>query len=341
MSLPAKLARMLEEAAKPPAHKGGLPEAPAPERRKPAWNEVPEPEFKRRREAPARRRRRRLAQRLLSAAGRAAALAPIGVLGGWLLLGALFALRSFEVSGNRRVSARWVEHELAAQRGRNLLLVSLRQLEHRLLVHTWLAGVELRKVLPDRVAIAVTEHQPVAALEVGSTWFGVTAEGVLVGRIEAEEAASLLPLHTHGLRVPLVATAHNAPLQAAVRGALEVVAELEAGRPELLAGLSSIGLLSPDDFELGLRDHPYLVRVERGHVLERWRLFERLLPQLLARYQSLEVVDLRYQKRIVLTPGAKAAPPGPASSPGAADGAAAAAGSQNVDLVDMKETRHA
>ena len=88
---------------------------------------------------------------------------PVGLVV-WLLYSPYFLIREVEVDPGARVSAAWMRQNLAPLVGRHVLAVSLEGVRRRLSAHPWVASVELRRELPDRLRVSVVERQPVALL---------------------------------------------------------------------------------------------------------------------------------------------------------------------------------
>src|SRR6185503_769914 len=88
---------------------------------------------------------------------------PVGVVV-WLLYSPYFLIREVKVDGGARVSAAWMQENLQPLVGRHVLAVSLDAVRRRLSAHPWVASVELRRELPDRLRVSVVERQPVALL---------------------------------------------------------------------------------------------------------------------------------------------------------------------------------
>src|SRR4029078_8706456 len=102
--------------------------------------------------------RRGVASLLAGAALRALLVValPVGVVV-WLLYSPYFLIREVKVDGGARVSAAWVEEYLTSLAGRAVLSVSRDAVRRRPSAHPWVAWVELRGELPDRLRVSVVE----------------------------------------------------------------------------------------------------------------------------------------------------------------------------------------
>ncbi|MFP4158102.1 MAG: cell division protein FtsQ/DivIB [Desulfobacterales bacterium] len=101
--------------------------------------------------------------------------AAIGVMGlvfasgyGWLTGCSYFRAESIEITGAERLGQKQILEAAKISKGVNILSVNLSTASKRLLALPWVAEVEIRRDLPDSFAINVTEHRPMAVIELGS-----------------------------------------------------------------------------------------------------------------------------------------------------------------------------
>jgi hypothetical protein len=246
----------------------------------------------------------------------------------WLLRAPVFALHGFEALGNRRVSHEWLDQELAAVRGQNLLLLDLGEVRQRLLRHEWIKSVALRKQLPDQLAIVVEEHRPAALLRLGEQSFFVSEDGVLITRSELGIAEGEDPSWLRLLEQRAVEpTAPPRPGERpeGVAGALRAVAELERAAPEWAARLRGVEILGAEDYRLSIDELPFELLVTAGSTEAKVRWLALLLPEIESLLGPVARVDLRYRGRIVLRPSSESNAverPGDLSSGEAEDDAA-------------------
>ncbi|HUP21333.1 MAG TPA: FtsQ-type POTRA domain-containing protein [Thermoanaerobaculia bacterium] len=253
----------------------------------------------------AHRRRDRIWRRLTRRSLRLLLLvSALGAFGGWLLTSPVFALRDFTVEGESRVPRPWIDGALADWRGANLLLLDLHEVEARLRGHRWIRAVALHKRLPDRLAVEVHEHRPVALLVLPERTHYVSDEGLLIA--PADEASERLPT----LRVDDVAAPRllrpdlgpNAAGVAALRGALESAAALRESALHWAGEATEVVLVSDEDYRITLRDLAFPVVVRPDTPPDRIEAFARVLPALERELGALRSADLRFTRRIVVQP---------------------------------------
>jgi cell division protein FtsQ len=257
----------------------------------------------RRRGVPPRRRRRSLLlallKPLLTAFGMLAL--PAG-LAAWVLTAPPFALRDLEVRGAAdRVPEAWVRQALAPLDGRNLLQVSLDEVEELLQRNPWIESVEIAKEPPHRLRVVLTQRRPVALLlSAGGLAYADSSGRAIMpvhGPAEQEEAR----------RKGLLIVRFDQPMrEGGMTNVLAVAADIGRVEPDWSAKLSKIEVLGDDDYRLTTTALPFPVLVSRGEAGEKARRLLELLPQIARRYARVEAVDLRFSRRIVVQPGSGA-----------------------------------
>jgi cell division protein FtsQ len=263
----------------------------------------------RRRSAPPRRRRPNPLLVLLRPLTAALLLVALpGGLAAWVLTSPYFQLREVAVEGGtERIPADWVTGTLEPLEGENLVRLPLEEIAVRLRGNPWIDTVELRKELPDRLRVEVSERRPVAFLFNEGRLHYADAAGrpiVPVGSPQEAQQAGLLEVQ------------FSHPMSGGgggMAGALEVAAELGRVRPDWAGALTRIEVLGEEDFRLHTGALRFPLLVTRGQVGPKIRRLEELLPELERRYPAIAAVDLRFSRRIVVQP---AAPPGAAGGQG-------------------------
>lgn len=253
----------------------------------------------RRRQGVARRRRSRLLRWLAKPWLRLLLVACV-LLGTatWLTHSPALALRRLAVEGTSQVPQSWIQETLDPYMGTNLLLLPFAEIESTLAAHRWIRAVGVTKRLPDRLEVQVLEHQPAAVLESGDAFHLVSREGeVFTPFVPPQEGIGLLLL-----RYGEAGWSGGVPPGSALQPALELAHRLAEGHPQWGRELTEIEILGEGDYQLRIRPLPFPVLVSRRSMDEKIRILSQLLPELLRRYPSLEKVDLRFSRRIIIAP---------------------------------------
>ncbi len=78
-----------------------------------------------------------------------------------------FRTQAIFVSGQSRLSRELIIQQAGIRQGDNLLAVNLRLVRKRLMAHPWIASARVSREIPETVSIAVSEHVPLAVLDLG------------------------------------------------------------------------------------------------------------------------------------------------------------------------------
>jgi cell division septal protein FtsQ len=269
----------------------------------------------RRKGAPPRRKRRSLWAALARPLASAALMTvlPFG-LAAWVTTAQCFGLSEIAVTPERsgRVDAAWVRQAVAPLLGRNLVLLPLAEAESRIRENPWVAAVQLRKELPDRLHVAVAERRPVALLTSDDAADANDANDADIALAYADqEGQPIAPITSAAERdaarragllvVRFVHGPHGSP-PGGIEGALAVAGDFGRVEPDWAAKLERIEVLGEEDYRLYTGALPFPVLVSSGQVQDKGRRLKELLPQLLARYPKIAAVDLRFSRRIVVEP---------------------------------------
>jgi len=256
----------------------------------------------RRRAVKPQRRRKGKAARLLKPFTTAVLLVGLPVVAAvWLVSSPRFRVAAVEVEGGDSELARWVRERMAPFVGDNLLVLPLSAVSEHLENHPWIESVEISKLLPDHLRVVIHPRLPEALVEADGGLFYADGEGRRIAPVapdaQAPEAPAPAGLSPDGL---LRVRGRGAPR--GVPGALSIRRELLAAQPLWGAGVTEVEVLSDEDFRLHTTALPFPLLLRAGDVEPKVRDLEALLPQLLDQYGELSVVDLRFERRIIVEP---------------------------------------
>ena len=253
----------------------------------------------RRRGAPPRRRRRSLLltllKPLLTAVGMMAL--PAG-LAAFVLTAPPFDLREVQVRGAAdRVPEGWVLEALRTLQGRNLMLLSLSEVEGRLRQNPWIESVEIVKEPPHGLRVELTQRRPVALLLSAGHLAYADASGRAIMPVSSPSEIET------ARRAGLLVVSFDHPMrEGGMTDVLAVAAAIGRVQPDWAAKLSKIEVLGEDDYRLSTEALPFPVLVSRNGVSQKAERLVRLLPELQRRFEKVDAVDLRFSRRIVVQP---------------------------------------
>jgi hypothetical protein len=253
-------------------------------------NAAPPAELFRRRHTAPPRRRPRQTWLLLRALWRAALTVgvPAG-LAAWLMTSPRFRLQSVAVDGATRVETAWVAAAVGTLRGRPLLLVSLAEVEQRLARHPWVAGAAIRKDLPSRLVVEISERRPAALAARAGGWTWIDREGRPIAPVAPGEVADRYLRFTGRVERPTWV--------AAVLGAAE---RLRQRGPAWARDIQELEVLGPGDFAVRTPALPFRLLFHAARLDEATANLTRHLPEILAHTEGIEAVDLRFARQIVI-----------------------------------------
>lgn len=138
----------------------------------------------------------RALRRSLPALAASAGITVIGV-GAWagyrfVTTSPRFAVTSIEITGETHLSADQIRAAIPVKVGDNVFATNLGRIADSLRTAPWIASVDVHRVLPHTIVVEITEHVPVAVVELGELYL-VDASGHPFKRAQLEtgEGAAL------------------------------------------------------------------------------------------------------------------------------------------------------
>ena len=213
------------------------------------------------------------------------------------------------VTTGERVPEMWIRQTLAPLAGENLPLMQLAQAEKMLRRHSWVQGADLRKDLPARLSVRVTERQAVALLRDGNGLHYLDTAGRTIAPFDPRARVADLPL------VSVTDRPNEKATPATLRCAVELLSEIDDVQPSWATDLSEVEILGEEEFRVHTANLPFPVLVRAGTLHQKARRLEALLPHIVERYGAAAAIDLRFARRIIVQPSVTSGagrPPRPA-----------------------------
>ena len=212
-----------------------------------------------------------------------------------------FRARAIEISGHAHLSEQVVRDQARLADGVNILSVNLYLVRKRLLAHPWIADAEVSRELPDAIAIRISEHRPLAVLDLGRK-FLLNENGEVFKEREGGDPAGL-PL-VAGLTFTDIELPDN-PGSVAYRAVMEALSL--SRRPDSALPIERVRRIEVDR-ELGLTlyafDRAKTIKIGFNDYPDKYERLRAVLVFMArdSRVPEYTAIDLNHRNRIVVTP---------------------------------------
>ena len=218
----------------------------------------------------------------------------------FLLRSPKFDLAIREIRGLRNVPENQILMKLRAveDQNKNVISMNLDEIRRSLELIPWIRSAVVRRVLPDKLIIEVTERVPIAFARVDHATFLVDDQGVLL------ESDSEYP---HEFDFPVI-TGLEAGVEPEVlvrnkkRVTLfqKLIQALDGNGAGLSKDLSEVRLQDPGSLAVLLNDDSVLVILGAEQLDQRFRRYLGMSSQIKQKCPQVDTVDLRFQDQVII-----------------------------------------
>ncbi len=218
----------------------------------------------------------------------------------------LLSAAQIEIRGNRFVPPDAITEKFLADLGRSVVRVPLTERREALESLPWVEQAHVQRVLPNRIRVEITERTPVAFLRTGSELSLVDAQGVILDR-PVEGVFKFPVVSGIGESTPRATREQHMNLYVQFMkeieriqpGADDHVSEADiAEASDLRATLTGLGAASGSA-------SPILVHFGDSDFGTRYHLLAENIDQWRASAGSVDSVDLRFARQVVVNPESK------------------------------------
>jgi cell division protein FtsQ len=211
-----------------------------------------------------------------------------------------------EIQGNRFVPAEAIAEKFSADMGRSVVRVPLTERREALESLPWVEQAHVQRVLPNRIRVEITERTPVAFLRMGSDLSLVDAQGVILDRpVDGEfrfpvvgGIGESMPREAREQRMNLYVQFMKG-VETVQPGAEDHVSEADlSDAADLRVTLTGLGAASGNA-------RPILVHFGDSDFGNRYHLLAENIDQWRASAGSVDSVDLRFARQVVVNPESK------------------------------------
>ena len=227
-----------------------------------------------------------------------------------------------DLTGNHFVRRASVLEIFSVDRGRSVLRIPLARRRAELEALPWVERATVRRALPNRIEVDITERTPVAFLREGANLSLVDAEGVILDR--PLEADFHFPVVT-GINAEMLREDRARRMQMMV----DFLNQVRQVRADAVDSVSEIDLSDPDDLQATIADLPgmvgaanssaatdaVLVRFGNADFHDKFQVLLNNMAQWEAAAGRVASVDLRFEKEVVVNPENPAPPAQPLAKP--------------------------
>jgi cell division protein FtsQ len=181
-----------------------------------------------------------------------------------------FTVKAIEVRGSRRAPREEIARSVESVRGRSIFTADLEAVARAARAHPWVREARVRRELPSRIVIEVSEHRAQALLLLGHLYL-VADDGEVFKRAALDEVEGL-PVITGVDRLAYLSD--EAPARARILRALEVLRRYYDGAPR--PALSEVQVGARDEVTLYLRNGGAAIRLGADPSAARLVQFDRV-----------------------------------------------------------------
>jgi len=210
------------------------------------------------------------------------------------------------IEGNRFIPRDAVVEKFAADMGRSVVRVPLGERRRALETLPWVEQARVQRVLPNRIRVEITERTPVAFLRIANELSLVDSQGMILDRPAEGD-----------FQFPVVGgIAESMPLnqrEQRMAAYVQFMKEIELSQPGADDRISEVDLSDVSDVRATLTGlgsdagnaSPILVHFGDSDFGNRFHLLAGNIDQWRASAGSVDSVDLRFERQVVVNPESK------------------------------------
>lgn len=204
-----------------------------------------------------------------------------------------------EITGNKHVTRSQIMQVLGGDIGRNIFFVPLGERQKQLEEIPWVQSAVVMRLLPNRLRVNILERTPVAFVQIGSRVDLIDGNGVVMDLPVGAEADWSFPV--------IIGMRESDPLSmraARMKIYRQLTSELDSGGANYTLDLNEVDVSDPEDVRVTVADSGSNIGIHLGtsNFLDRYKIFKAHVQEWRQQYPSLESVDLRYDRQVILNP---------------------------------------
>jgi len=200
------------------------------------------------------------------------------------------------IKGNDYLSEDEILSRSKVKLGENIFKLDLKKSIDSLKQEPRIKEVEIKRIIPNKIIISLTERKAAAIVHIGEEYFSSTKEGIVLSKIDRPEEGFILPLIL-GLEIDEIEIGEIIG-KPEFRTALESINSAEVILPKKFC---RVEILSPDDFMIYDKDDTLKVRVNSPEVIiNKENLLREALEKIEREKLLVEYIDIRFKDSLII-----------------------------------------
>jgi cell division protein FtsQ len=213
----------------------------------------------------------------------------------YLITSPRFNIEFIQVNATNFLNREALNASLTEIKGRNIFLLDLNQIQKKLKANPWVDYCFIKRVLPNKLSVEITEEKPAALLKYNGELYLISSNGVLLQKYDSRKFSDiLLPLITDRSRCSIKALKLKLPLL------MEAIKEIKTSYPQLLKQIAEFDLSEEDNVRLRLHEFTCLVNLGNKNFSQHLKNFLLIFPEIEEKMAQLDYIDLRFDHQIIL-----------------------------------------
>lgn len=208
-----------------------------------------------------------------------------------------FEIDRIEVSGAVSLNEGMVRAMTGIPDRMNIFRADLKKIESSIGAHPWIKKVEIKRALPSKLLVRVTERKPKAMINLGDHYL-IAEDGSLLQKADAKSLANGLPV-IEGWQVKSPAPGQKVA-DIKLTEAFDIIDIFEEVKPLGELKLKKVGLLGSMDLFFMVGDLKAQFIVSKDDMADELRRLKEISTDAAVGANKWKIVDLSFRNRVVL-----------------------------------------
>ncbi|MFH1288669.1 MAG: FtsQ-type POTRA domain-containing protein [bacterium] len=239
----------------------------------------------------------RLAGKTLTAlVGMAIVVSLFWITRNFVLVTPYFNVKNIVVSGNNIVPKEDIIKLTGIEFGQNIFKLNLIKIQYRIKESPLFDKVHVKRCLPDKIEVHVEEREASAILNMKVDFYLVSGDGIIFQKLSSVIYKNLPIITGVELKSVILGDDTNS---FSLKTGLKIVKDIKSVQPEFLDCISEINVSCSDEIII-YTDSGTKLKIDKDTEKSKWFYVNKAISAANADKISIEYVDMRYNKQIVL-----------------------------------------